>query len=93
MKKSVLIILVFCFSTNLFSQSGYSLLQEGNSWNVLAAGVFPFLDTVYSTITYKISGDTIMNSVPYKKLYESMDEVPGVLFPHGFIREDSAGKV
>lgn len=92
MKKSIFIILVFCFSTALFSQSGYPLIQEGNSWNVLAAGVFPFFDTVYSTITYKITGDTILNSVLYKKLYESGEEFPDQWALWGFMREDSTGK-
>ena len=93
MKKFLPFILAFFLSASVFSQSEYPLLEEDNSWNVLAAGIFPFWDTVYSTLTYKISGDTLLNSVLYKKLYESGEEFPDLWALWGFMREDSFGKV
>jgi hypothetical protein len=93
MKKSFIFFLVFCSSLSALSQTNYPLIEEDNSWNVLCAGIFPFFDTVYSTVSYKLSGDTSLNTVSYKKLYESWEETPGVWNLCGFMREDSSGKV
>ena len=77
-KVLVLSLAVIALAFESAGQDYHSLLVEGNIWNVLSAGLMPPWppDTVYQTETYKVSGDTVINSVSYKKLYSSMEEFP-----------------
>jgi len=75
-----------------FGQDYYPLIQENNTWNVLSVAGFIF-DTTYSTITYKLTGDTIINAKTYKKLYASEEEQAVNWSLWGFMREDTDKKV
>lgn len=93
MKKALIIFYFTSMSMMAFSQDYIPLIEDENSWNVLAAGIYPFWDTVYSTESYKISGDTILNSVSYKKMYTSLEEITYNWNFYCYMREDTTGKV
>jgi len=79
-------------SISAFGQDYYPLIQEHNTWNVLSVSGAIF-DTTYSTITYKLTGDTIINSKTYKKLYSTQEEQVVNWNLWGFMREDTDKKV
>lgn len=90
MKKLILISASFIFSVMAFCQNYYPLVQENNEWNVLQVifeGGNPW-DTTFFTQTYKISGDTIINELAYKKVYKSEEEMPVNWEYEGSIREE-----
>ncbi|MDY0078917.1 MAG: hypothetical protein RBR87_16740 [Bacteroidales bacterium] len=91
--KKVIISLAFSIlSISAFAQDYYPLIQERNTWNVLSVAGAIF-DTTYSTITYKLTGDTIINSKTYKMLYSSQEEQAVNWNLWGFMREDTDKKV
>ncbi|HOI31896.1 MAG: T9SS type A sorting domain-containing protein [Bacteroidales bacterium] len=91
--KSIIISILFSILTiSAFGQDHYPLIQENNSWNVLSV-VGSFIDTTYYTITYKLTGDTIINSKAYKKLYASEEEQAANWSLWAFMREDTDKKV
>ncbi|MBU2557235.1 MAG: T9SS type A sorting domain-containing protein [Bacteroidetes bacterium] len=91
--KILIISILFSFSTiSAFCQDYYPLIQEHNTWNVLSV-VGSIFDTSYSTITYKLTGDTIINAITYKKLYASEEEQAANWSLWGFMREDTDKKV
>lgn len=94
-KRLFLTILGSCSIIFLNGQNYSPLLIEENEWNVLSAGLsFPFpFDTVYQTVTYKLTGDTVLNSITYKKIYESWEEFPSSWALWSFLREDDQHKV
>ena len=94
--KKTFISLIFIFSFFYgFTQTYLPLLEDNNEWNVLAAGTAPYpnWDTVYSTINYLLSGDTVINSISYKKLYYSSEEIPLNWEFYCLLKEDSTYKV
>lgn len=77
----------------IYCQDYYPLIIENNTWNVLVVIFQPPFDTSYSTITYKVSGDTVINSKAYKKLYSSTEEIPTNWNLWCFMREDPEKRV
>jgi len=77
--------------TNAFSQDYYPIVQENNEWNILQV-VYPGSgnpwDTIYWTISYKFTGDTIISDQAYKKVYKSEEEIPINWEYEGCIREE-----
>ncbi len=88
----IISILFSIFTICAFGQDYYPLIQEHNTWNVISVAGFIF-DTTYSTITYKLTGDTIINAKTYKKLYASEEEQAVNWSLWGFMREDTDKKV
>ncbi len=94
MKKVISFFVFMILTINIFSQDYYPLIQEGNTWNVLVVYLKNmFLDTTYSTTTYKLTGDTIIDSKTYKKLYKSDEKYPVNWGFWRFMREDTDKKV
>ena len=50
------------------------MVVEGYSWNVVSAywSIFPDI-TTYNTRKQQIEGDSIINGITYKKLWEHLD--------------------
>jgi hypothetical protein len=93
MKKIVIAFFCTFVTVMTYSQDYYPLVVEDNTWNVMAVGLFPNFDTVFSTVTYKSSGDTVINSLTYKKMFSTWDEIPVNWNLYGCIREDDDRKV
>lgn len=95
MKKLSILIALMAFSFAMKSQSYIPLLDESNTWNVVAAGFipYPYYDTVYQTVTYTVEGDTVIDSQVYKKIFASWQEFPTIWGLTCFMREDEDGKV
>ncbi len=92
MKKAFIIIGILIYSLTSFSQEYIPLLEDEKSWSVLSVGYIsgdPYYDTTYSTISYKLMGDTVLNSVVYKKLYKSDEEYPINWSLEAYMREDN----
>lgn len=68
MKKTIIITGLFLLINAAFCQS---FVQDNKVWNVVSCMSF----SGCSTTTYKLSGDTTINQIQYKKLYESSEEV------------------
>jgi len=95
MKKPLIAFALFFSVLTGYNQAYLPLLVENNEWNVLCAGTtpYPYWDTVYSTMSYKISGDTLINAMQYKKVYSSDEEVPLNWNINCCMREDTTGLV
>jgi hypothetical protein len=96
MKKHALCSVMILFSAMLFSQDYYPLVGENKVWNVLNVYYETFeppIDTGYITITYKISGDSVIDNVTYKKVYRTEEEFPANWTFIRLIREDENKKV
>jgi len=94
MKRGSIIILGVLFSFLTFGQEYYPMVVEGKQWNNLTEGfVYPGMPTPYSTQTYKISGDTIVNNINCSKLYLSEEEYPVSWELKGYVWEDDSKKV
>ncbi|MCF8365738.1 MAG: T9SS type A sorting domain-containing protein [Bacteroidales bacterium] len=95
MKKHTLII-IGCFWTIMASgQNYYPLIEEGKTWSIMSVTVpYPYpWDTTFSISHYHVSGDTILNSVTYKKLYHSTENNPESWNFSAYMREDADKKV
>ncbi len=67
------------------------ILEEGNTWNVLAVEYIPgdpYYDTTFHTVTYRIFSDTVINTVAYKNIMSSTEKNPASWKHAGYIRED-----
>jgi len=93
MKTTVIALFCLILAGKTFGQEYYPLVVENNTWNVMVAGVGPNFDTVFSTVSYKLTGDSVINSVTYKKMYQSWEEIPETWDLYGFMREDANKKV
>jgi hypothetical protein len=96
MKKAATLLLLILITFSLKSQEYYSLLEINKSWNVLSVQYIPgdpYYDTTYSTISYKLMGDTLINSLSYFKLYKSEEEFPENWTIDAFLREDDQKKI
>lgn len=95
MKKLIFLLLIFS-SSNLFSQDYFPIVEEYKEWNTLQIG-YPGTgnpwDTIYWTKTYKISGDTLIDNILYKKVMFSEEEIPVNYEFFGGIREDENHEV
>ncbi len=96
MKKIVLFLAFTVFSINLKSQEYIPLLENNKTWNVLDVLYIPgdpYYDTTFSTINYKVFGDTLINSISYWKIYKSTDENSSNWLLDAFMREDVEHKI
>lgn len=95
MKKLLIILFLTIISLATFSQQYYPLIEEERTWNVMNVVPIwgPPIDSSYYTVSYLISGDSILNNTEYKKLYSSYEEIPINWNLNGFIREDSVRRV
>jgi len=84
----------------LINDNYHPLVQEGKVWSILDAeetySPHPIQAFNYKTLQMLFSGDTIINDMPYKKMYSTIKENP--IFPqdwylHSFMREDENKKV
>ncbi len=75
MKRIALLFLVTIMTMVVWGQSYFPLVEDNKNWSVLHE-IFslPWEPTTYYTENYKIDGDTIINSMSYKKLFNSNDE-------------------
>ena len=66
-----------------------AMVVEGYSWNVVSAywPIFPDV-TTYNTSKQKIEGDSIINGITYKKLWEHLDANSDKYYLLALIRED-----
>ncbi len=72
------------------------LLENNKTFDVLKVLYVPnenFYDTTYSTIRYKLMGDTLINSYSYIKLYKSNENHPENWTLDAYLREDTQKKV
>lgn len=93
MKKPIISLLFTILAIVTFGQDYYTLIEENKTWNVLSVAFQPPFDTSFSTITYKASGDTIISSESYKKLYATSEENPENWSLWCFMREDMDKRV
>ncbi len=95
MKKVIILSVCSIWAVLVYSQDYFPIIEEGKTWNVLAvAASYPYpWDTTCSTISYQLSGDTIIDAVTYKKMYSSYEEIPANWNLYSFIREDANKKV
>ena len=65
------------------------MVVEGYSWNVVSAywSIFPDI-TTYNTRKQQIEGDSIINGITYKKLWEHLDANSDKYYLLALIRED-----
>ena len=90
MKTLIALFFGITFSSLLFSQNYFPIVQENNEWSVLIvteSGPYPW-DTVYVTETYRLSGDTLLSGQMYKKIYKSAEEFPVNWNYYGCMREE-----
>lgn len=96
MKKTIFLLFGLALSVIIYSQNYYPLIEDDKTWNVLnvnLVSIGPPVDTTFNTQSFKLFGDTILNSVTYKKLYSSNEEIPVNWNLWGFMREDTNKKV
>ena len=94
MKRIAILFLVTITTIAVYGQDYFPLVEDNKNWSVLnEIFSFPWEPTTYYTENYKIDGDTIANSVPYKKLFNSNDVFPAYWNLSYLIREDENKKV
>ncbi len=72
------------------------LLENNKVWDVLSVEYIPgdpYYDTTYSTIKYKLMGDTLIDADAYFKLYKSYEEYPETWTFEAYLREDTQKKI
>jgi hypothetical protein len=91
MKKVIILFVFAIWSFTSFAQDSFPLIEENKTWNVLAVALVGsnFWDTTFTTITYRLSGDTVIGSNSYLKLYETREETPTEWDLMGFMREEN----
>jgi len=82
----ILLAILILATQSVFSQ-GLNLLNSGNVWHEIVRTSQDF-DCCTYTNSYKFSGDTVIQSVAYKKLLESQDSIPSNWRTIGYARED-----
>jgi len=95
-KTSFTLILLIVTTSFIFSQNYYPLIENDKKWdvlNVLETGGWPPFDTTYLTEKFWTNGDTIVNSIVYKKVYTSTEEYPVNWDLWCLMREDTNKKV
>ncbi len=96
MKKAITLFSILILSVMVYSQNYYPLIEEDKTWNVLSVvlvSINPPFDTTFSTLSYKLNGDTIINTETYKKMYLSTEEIPTNWSLWCFMREDTDKRV
>ncbi len=77
MKKNLLILILAGCSFALHAQQYFPFIEEGKTWSELNTFQFPLPDpfeTSYSTITFKLSGDTLEDGKIWKKLFTTNED-------------------
>lgn len=93
MKRIAMLFLVTMMTISVYGQDYFPLIEDNKNWSVLhEIFSFPWEPTTYYTENYKIDGNTLINSVPYKKLFNSNDEIPAYWNLAYLIREDENKK-
>lgn len=88
MKRIAILFLVTITTIAVYGQDYFPLVEDNKNWSVLnEIFSFPWEPTTYYTENYKIYGDTIINSVSYKKLFNSNDEF--LMYDFSIIQGDS----
>lgn len=96
MKKTLILFLITIYSLLTYSQDYIPLIEEDKTWNVLniiPSWSWPPFDTSYNTSSYYIFGDSTIDNIQYKKLFDSNEEIPVNWTLKGLVREDSTKKV
>ena len=99
MKKIVFTLFCLLLYLSTFAQDNnyHPLVQEGKVWSVLYVDNCGGIENYkFTTTKMAVWGDTIINDVPYKKMYASTKEYPD--FPQdwtlqNFMREDEDKKI
>ena len=84
------IFLIYCMMLIVSNIMAYQpMVIEGYSWNVVSAywSIFPDI-TTYNTRKQQIEGDSIINGITYKKLWEHLDANSDKYYLLALIRED-----
>jgi hypothetical protein len=76
-----------CHAYEIRVSQSLNLLNSGNIWHEIVRTSQNF-DCCTYTNSYKFSGDTVIQSVAYKKLLESKDSIPNHWRTIGYARED-----
>jgi len=94
MKRQILFTLVFFFILfNGYSGNYIPIVKESNRWNDLTVSYGSWMKISGVTNTsYKIEGDTSIQSVAYKKLLASTDSLNLIWNNIAFLREDTLQK-
>lgn len=91
MKIEKLFILLLFISMIQIQGYAQTLVQEGAKWNILASYWF---EGTKATFTIKVEGDTIVDNMMYKKIYQSSDSLNlNWVETNDLIREDLTKKV
>jgi len=89
MKPHILCLILCVLIGPIYSQSTYHpLIESEKTWHVLEGDFGGF-----STYTYMVEGDTMINQKNFKFLYRSNEEYPVNWTNFGYIREDENKKV
>lgn len=89
MKNSFVLLLMCLFLGSINAQETYyPLVETDKTWHVVEGNFGN-----YSTFTYKVEGDTIINQENFQILYRSHEEFPVNWNKYGYIREDEDKKV
>ena len=91
--KSLLIILTFGLLPVYVTAQQYHPFPESNAyWTVYE---FNQIYSYWNTYIYTVKGDTVINSKPYKKIWQ-LDDIPGTKdtswYLHSFMRQDTIQK-
>lgn len=95
MKKTTLLLAGLFLYILASGQNYIPLLQENRSWNVLSV-VLPYpnpWDSTYNTYTYKIMGETGIDTLEYKNVYWSDEQYPSNWGLYALVREDDDKRV
>ena len=74
MKKLVCILLTIFLAEISFSQENFSFVDDDMQWSYMTAEnseMWAYKVPTIVTTTYKYNGDTIINTVSYKKMYRT----------------------
>lgn len=94
MKKTIFLITGLISIISISGQNYFPLVEENKEWNVLHVGYnWNFTDTIFTTTSYKIEGDTVIGLNTYFKVYYSQEEYPVNWTYKGCVREDQDKKV
>jgi hypothetical protein len=90
--KSLGLIVVLIFSLQVFGQLENFIVNEEGLWSTVEIHCFPNGNN-YNTYYIKYTGDTIINSYSYKKIWRCDEENLTNWTFYGFIREDDEHRV
>ena len=94
MKRIILLIIGAFLTIYMYGQNYFPLIEEDKEWSVLNE-VFhiPPDPSFYTTQNFKVIGDTNINSLFFKKLYMSNEQIPTSWNLSYLIREDTNKRI